>query len=204
MKQFCIYILLGITFLLGGCAPPPPRNQTNLCSIFFQYPKWYWATQRSQKKWGVPVSVQMAIMHQESHFRADARPPRTKLLWVIPWSRPTTAEGYSQAVNDTWRQYLQATRSNGADRDNFASAADFISWFSYRAHQRVGISRNNAYALYLAYHEGTIGYQQQTYRRKPWLINVAKKVQRIADRYQAQLKNCESRLPKHHWWHFFS
>lgn len=204
MKRFCICILLGIFFLLSGCAPAPPRNQTNLCSIFFEYPKWYWATQRTQKKWGVPISVQMAIMHQESHFRADAKPPRTKLLWVIPWTRPTTAEGYAQAVDDTWRIYLRSTRVGVADRADFASAADFISWFSYRAHRRLGISRNNAYALYLAYHEGTIGYQQRTFERKPWLKHVAQKVQRTANHYHAQLQNCQSRLPQHHWWNIFS
>jgi hypothetical protein len=32
----------------------------------------------------------MAIIHQESKFDPSARPQRTKLLWVIPWTRPSS------------------------------------------------------------------------------------------------------------------
>jgi hypothetical protein len=196
-------VCFACVFLLAGCAPAPPRIQTNICSIFYQYPKWFWASQKTLKRWGVPISVQMAIIHQESHFHADAKPSRTKLLGFIPWARPTSAEGYAQAVNDTWKHYLLATRRNRASRSSFDAASDFVGWFAYRAHRRLGISRDNAYALYLAYHEGMIGYQEQTYRRKPWLIGVAHKVQYTADRYRAQLLGCEAKLPRHHWWNFF-
>lgn len=196
-------IILALVVFLTGCAPAPPRDQLNVCSIFFEYPQWYWAAQKSRQRWGVPISVQMAIIHEESHFRADAKPARTKLLGFIPWARPTTAEGYAQAVNDTWRHYLIDTRRNRASRSSFDAASDFIGWFAYRAHRRMGISRDNAYALYLAYHEGMIGYQERTYLKKPWLITIARKVQGMADRYRAQLLQCQSRLPKHHWWNFF-
>jgi hypothetical protein len=30
----------------------------------------------SEKKYGVPMHVQLAIIYQESHFESDARPPR--------------------------------------------------------------------------------------------------------------------------------
>ena len=190
--------------LLAACAPAPPHRQSNVCHIFYKYPQWYWAAEKSRKRWGVPVSVQMAIIHQESHFRADAKPARTKLLGFIPWFRPTTAEGYAQAVNSTWKHYLQQTGRNRASRSSFDAATDFVGWFGYRAHVRAGISRSNAYAIYLAYHEGVLGYTQGTYRRKPWLIQIARNVQRMADRYQAQLQSCASKIPKHHWWNFFS
>ena len=198
----CALIILLLTLLLSACAPPPPHNQLNLCGIFYKYPRWYWYAKQTRKRWGVPISVQMAIMHQESHFRADALPPRKKLLGFIPWSRQSTAEGYAQAVNHTWEQYLLATHHARANRTSFKSASDFIGWFAYRAHKRVGIPRDNAYELYLAYHEGNIGYQQKTYRRKPWLIRIAHSVQRRADRYRQQLFSCEASIPKHHWWQF--
>ena len=83
MVKTALVLLLGI--LLGGCTTAPPRNIDNICSIFRQYPKWYWAAQDVQKKWRVPISVLMAIMHQESKFRAGAKPPRRKLLWIIPF-----------------------------------------------------------------------------------------------------------------------
>ncbi|PHQ82300.1 MAG: hypothetical protein COB66_00515 [Coxiella sp. (in: Bacteria)] len=201
-RRFLACWVILICLLLGACAPAPPRNPTNACGIFFQYPKWYWAAKKSQKKWGVPISVQLAIIHQESHFRADAKPARRKILWVIPWTRPTTAEGYAQAVNGTWRLYLQSTGRSRADRANFDSATDFVGWFAYRVHRRFGISRNNAYALYLAYHEGPTAYSRRSYLRKPWLMRVARKVAYHANRYRAQLAGCASRIPKHHWWNF--
>lgn len=202
MRQIGIIIICVTSLLLFACAPPPPKNPKNICDVFYQYPKWFWAAKKSREKWGVPISVQLAIIHQESHFRADAKPKRSKLLWFIPWTRPTSAEGYAQAVNGTWRLYLRDTRRNRASRSSFDSATDFVGWFGYRAHKRLGISRDNAYALYLAYHEGTIGYRQRTYLKKKWLMAVAERVQRRANLYRAQLKSCESHLPKHHWWNF--
>ena len=67
--------ILGIvvSVLLTACATlPPPSNVNNLCSIFRQYPDWYRATQDVSVRWRVPVTVQMAIMHQESKFDANA------------------------------------------------------------------------------------------------------------------------------------
>lgn len=198
-QPFSLLIFL-ILLILAGCAPAPPTYKLNICKIFRKYPKWYWATQSSQKRWRVPISVQMALVYQESRFNAYAKPPRTRLLWIIPWSRPTSAVGYSQATNGTWRRYQLSTGRTGADREEFADAVDFIGWYGYRAHRRAGISRLNAYAIYLAYHEGIGGYERRTYRHKPWLIKVARKVQRIANRYQAQLNRCEKYLKRKPWW----
>ena len=69
---------------------------------------------QSYEKWGVPIPVQMAIMHQESHFVADAQPPRTWLLGIIPWFRPSSAYGYAQAIDETWDDYLDKAGSWGA------------------------------------------------------------------------------------------
>ncbi len=207
-RQYLIYIFLILIVPLSiiglsSCTTKPPNNIENICKIFKQYPKWYWTAQKVQKKWVVPMSVLMAIMYQESRFRADAKPPRRKLLWIIPWFRPTSAYGYSQAVNATWAHYKRDTGHNGADRDAFADAANFIGWYATQARRRVGISRANAYQLYLIYHEGIGGYAKRTYRKKRWLINVAKKVQRRAWVYHKQLQRCKSSLPKDHWWRFW-
>lgn len=185
-----------------GCTPAPPHHQSNVCRIFRQYPQWYWATQDAQKHWGVPISVQMAIIHQESHFNGDARPARERILWVIPWKRPSSARGYSQALNGTWHRYQRETHHNSA-RNNFEAATDFLGWYSYRAHRKLGIPLNNAYALYLAYHEGIGGYARGTYRKQSWLIHVAERVQTQANIYHYQLTRCERSLPKKPWYRFW-
>jgi hypothetical protein len=200
-RTLFLLIVLGLCFsvLFTACTPEPPKDQSNVCLIFKQYPKWYWATQDTQKRWGVPISVQMAIIHQESHFRGDAKPPRKKLLWVIPWKRPSSAKGYSQAVDSTWAAYQRDT-GKGGHRSSFDAATDFLGWYCYRAHKKLGIARTNAYALYLAYHEGMGGYSRRSYNKKPWLLAVAKKVQAQANAYHYQLVRCQAQLPKKSWW----
>ena len=178
--------------LLVSCVSLPPRDVNNICHVFKQYPRWHTDALDVQRRWRVPVAVQMAIVHQESKFDAKAQPPRTKLLWFIPWSRPSTAYGYAQALRGTWDLYKKSDGGYWASRDNFADGVDFIGWYANQAHRRAGIPRDDAYALYLAYHEGITGYQRKTYLQKKWLIPVAHKVSARAKIYQAQLARCSS------------
>ncbi len=203
-KKWIFLLVLLMLFSLSSCTTPPPRDPNNICSIFQQYPKWYWAAQDVQKKWGLPISVLMAVMHQESRFNAAIKPPRGKLLGFIPWFRPTSAYGYAQVLDDTWRSYQKATGNRSANRNNFYDAVDFIGWYANQAHKRVGIKKGDAYRVYLAYHEGIGGYKRGSYKKKKWLIDVAKKVDSIAWRYHGQLKGCMSSLPSRPWYHPWS
>lgn len=178
---------------------PQPRHVDNICSVFKQNPEWYKDAKASEKRWHVPVSTQMAIIHQESKFSARAKPERTKLLWVIPWTRPSSAYGYPQALDTTWGGYKRARGKPFASRTNFEDSIDFVGWYSYRAHKRAGIPLHDSFALYLAYHEGVGGYERRTYRKKRWLIQVARKVRLRASIYEAQLKRCEARLKRNKW-----
>lgn len=193
-------ILFFACTILAGCTKPQPDNVNDICSIFRQYPKWYWATKDVQARWRVPITVQMAIMYQESRFSAIAKPPRTKLLWIIPWKRPSTAYGYTQALDQTWAHYKKDAGKYFVNRDDFSDGTDFIGWYGYQAYKKAGIKRTDAYNLYLAYHEGIGGYQRKTYRSKPWLMKVARKVERQNKRYQSQLSRCAKSLEKKPWW----
>ncbi len=192
-------IVCVLTLNLLGCATVPPRNVNHICSIFKQNPDWYQDTKVVEKRWHVPVATQMAIIHQESKFRSRAKPERTKLLGVIPWTRPSSAYGYTQALDMTWSRYKRATGRMFASRTNFADGVDFIGWYANQAHQRAGISYQDPMALYLAYHEGVGGYQRGTYRRKRWLVQVARKVRTRAHIYDVQLKSCEAKLKRKSW-----
>ncbi|MEO5366853.1 MAG: transglycosylase SLT domain-containing protein [Magnetococcus sp. WYHC-3] len=180
--------------LLAGCASLPPARQDNACALLESHPEWYESLRQSEKKWGIPVAVQMAIIRQESSFREDARPPRERVLWVIPWSRPTTAYGYAQALDSTWEWYRESTGNDGAQRDDFEDATDFIGWYCDQSHRRAGISRKDAYNLYLAYHEGHRGYLRKTHESKKWLLKVAGRVREQAAEYGTQLSRCD--LPR--------
>jgi len=181
---------LTLLYFLIACTPLPPKNSSNICSTFREKDGWYDHARQSSEKWGIPIPVQMAIMHQESRFVADAQPPRPWLLGFIPWFRPSTAYGYAQAKDETWDYYLDHAGDWGADRDDFADASDFIGWYCNMSSSKLGIARWDARNLYLAYHEGHRGYERKSYLQKPWLLQVANKVARQANIFQNQLNAC--------------
>jgi len=187
-KKIQFVLLLSI---LSGCAKAPPRDLDNICSMFRERPTWYHEAQKVAKIWRVPIPVQMAIMHQESKFESHARPPREKLFWIIPWTRPSTAYGYAQALDQTWAGYQRERGGFFASRHDFGDGVDFIGWYASKAWFKAHISPTNTYELYLAYHEGVGGYMRRTYLQKAWLIAVAHKVSARANRYQYQLQRCE-------------
>jgi len=185
----CVFLLS-----LAACAGGPPKHLNDGCAIFQEKDDWYEYANDSFKKWGVPVHVQLAIIYQESRFRSEAEAPDDTLLGFIPWGQVSSAYGYAQVLDATWDRYIESTGNWGADRDDFEDATDFIGWYGNISYRKLGISRWDAYNQYLAYHEGHGGWQRKTYNKKPWLIKVAKKVNRRAARYAAQIKRCKDKL----------
>ncbi len=193
--------LLALLALLTGCASAPPSQVENLCGIFQENRSWYRDAQRAEQRWGVPIAVKMSFAYQESSYRARAKPPRNRILGFIPGRRPSSAYGYAQATNEAWADYVRATGRTRANRRRFGDAMDFVGWYNRRSADTLNIPRNDARRLYLAYHEGMTGYRRGTYRGKPWLQDVAVRVQSRASTYQSQLDQCESRLQRR-WWPF--
>jgi len=185
--------------MIAGCATSPPEQVDNVCDIFRERPGWYNDAKESRARWGVPISVSMAFMYQESRFVATAKPPRKKIFGVIPGPRPSDSYGYSQAKEGTWDWYQRSTGNYGADRDDFGDAIDFIGWYNNVSNKELGISKRDAFRLYLAYHEGHGGYRKQSYRSKDWLIDVARKVDRHAQQYNSQLQGCAEELEPRGW-----
>lgn len=187
-------LLLVAVLFLSGCTSSTPAQQDNVCEIFYEKKGWYKDAKKSQRKWGTPIPVMMAFIHQESRFRARAKPPRKKILWIFPGPRPASAYGYSQATNETWKAYKKSTGSWSADRNKFHDAIDFIGWYNDQSYRRNRIQKTDAFNLYLAYHEGQGGYAKKSYVKKGWLTDVANKVSNRSGMYQGQLKTCEKNL----------
>lgn len=186
-------LLLALVLLFQACQTLPPRDPDDACAIFAQRPSWKQAALESRQRWGVPESLVLAIVHQESRFRQRARPGRRKILWVIPAGRLSSAYGYGQVKDGTWDDYRRDTSKPGASRERFADVADFIGWYARVIGRATGVAPTDAYNIYLAYHEGPSGYARGTHKEKAWLLGVARKV---ADRelaYAGQLAACESR-----------
>lgn len=186
--------VLLLAICCAGCATTQPQSPDNICSIFEEKRSWYKAATKIEKRWGVPLQIPMAIMYQESSFKANARPQKNYFLGIIPWGYASSAYGYSQAKTGTWKDYIRESGNDWADRDDFSDAMDFMGWFIDKTHAVNKISKWDAKALYLNYHEGWGGYRRGTYKGNDWLIKVANKVADRASRYGAQYRKCEKEL----------
>ncbi|MEO1734223.1 MAG: lytic transglycosylase [Pseudomonadota bacterium] len=188
-------MLAGMLLLvvLGSCSvgsKSPPRNLDNACSIVAQRPQYLKAFKATEKKWGVPVPVQMATIYQESRFDADARTPYRYVMGVIPMGRQSSAYGYAQALDGTWDDYRKATGNRSAKRTKIRDASDFMGWYMNQSRARNGIRLDDARNQYLAYHEGHSGYARGSYKSKSWLLRVSAQVDARADMYESQLIGC--------------
>jgi hypothetical protein len=188
-RSLCAVMLLMILASCGG-GSAPPRNLDDACSIVKQRPEYLKAFRATKNKWGVPISVQMATIHQESRYKAKARTPYRYVLGVIPMGRQSSAYGFGQALDGTWDEYRDGPGRRGAKRNNIRDASDFIGWYMTKSQERNGIALSDARNQYLAYHEGHTGYARGSHNNKSWLLRVASNVDARADMYQAQLLNC--------------
>lgn len=187
--------VMALVLLVAACsgAPrersgPAPRDLDNACAILAQRPSYLRAFQQTERRWGVPVAVQMAIIYQESKFVPNARPPHQYALGVIPVGRQSSALGYSQALDGTWREY-EAQQGRGR-RDDIMDATDFMGWYMNGTLRELGIPLHDTENQYLAYHEGRGGYRRQSHREKAWLLRVAAGLHERALMYDAQLRSC--------------
>lgn len=182
--------------LLAACASSPPESVADICDIFEDRKGWYNAAKNAERRWGIPVSVNMAFIYQESSFQSRAKPARNRFLWIFRGRRPSSAYGYAQALDGTWKEYEQSSGNSRASRRNFSDAIDFVAWYNANSSRISSISNNNATHLYYAYHEGNGGYQRATYKDKPWLMDTAARVQANSNRFAVQLDGCRRELDK--------
>ena len=101
--------LLILFFILFNACSSIPSNTANSCLIFDERYLWYKHTKKVEQKWGTPIYIQLAIIKMESDFDWLAKPARQKIFKVIPYKRPSSSFGYSQAVKGTWEQYKKET-----------------------------------------------------------------------------------------------
>ena len=187
---------LVLILLVASCGRgqySPPRNLDNACSILSQRPDYIKAFRTTERRWGVPVSVQMATIYQESRYVGNARTPYRYALGVIPMGRQSSAYGYAQALDGTWDEYRRETGRRSAKRDRMRDASDFIGWYMDKSREKIGIALNDPRNQYLAYHEGRTGYSRGSYKSKSWLLRVAGEVEARANMYDAQLQTCPRR-----------
>jgi len=193
MKKIKVNLIILTFFLITSCSSIP-SNTSDGCSIFKERYLWYKHAKKSEQKWGTPIYIQLAIIKWESGFDWLAKPPRQKIFKVIPYKRPSSSFGYSQAVKGTWEQYKKETGNKVASRARFKDSVDFIGWYTSKSKSILNISQKDAFKQYVAYHEGWGNYKY--YKKKEKVINLAKRVEKQSSIYKKQLSQCRNSLNK--------
>ena len=191
MIQVNKFILIVIFFLLSSCSSIP-KNTADGCSIFSERYLWYKHAKKTEEKWGTPIYIQLAIIKMESDFDWLAKPARKKIFKVVPYKRPSSSFGYSQAVKGTWKQYKEETKNPLATRIRFKDSVDFIGWYTNKSSTILKIPKNDAFKQYIAYHEGWGNYKN--YKSNGKVINLAKRVEKQSNIYKKQLLDCKNSL----------
>ena len=193
MQKINVLFKILIFFTLLSCSSIP-KNTSDSCSIFSERYFWYKYTKNTEEKWGTPINLQLAIIKMESDFDWLAKPDRQKIFKVIPYKRPSSSFGYSQAVKGTWKQYKEETNNKLATRTRFKDSVDFIGWYTSKTKKLLKIPMKDSFRHYVAYHEGWGNYKN--YKKNKKVIRLAKKVKKQSDRYKAQLQKCKNKLDK--------
>ena len=189
-KKLNFFLILLILFI-SACSSIP-KNTSDSCSIFNERYLWYKYAKKTEKKWGTPIHIQLAIIKMESDFDWLAKPARQKIFKIIPFKRPSSSFGYSQAVKGTWEQYKNETNNTLATRVRFKDSVDFIGWYTNKTEKILKISKKDSFRQYIAYHEGWGNYKN--YKKNSKVISLAKRVEQQTNKYRKQLSDCEKKL----------
>jgi len=185
-----------IVFLFIVSCSSIPKNPTNACKIFNENYLWYKSAKKSSQTYGAPIYTILAFVNKESGFNRWAKPKRTKLFKVIPYKRPSSSFGYSQAVNKTWELYKTETNNPLALRTRFKDSVMFIGWYMKKTNKINKISFNDSYRQYLNYYLGWGNYSKGLYKTDKKAILFAKNVEKQSNIYKNQLQKCQKSLNK--------
>ena len=189
------FLLVLLFFIVASCSSVPKYPQ-NACKIFSENYLWYKSAKKSSETYGAPIYMILAFVNKESGFNRWAKPKRQKLFKIIPYKRPSSSLGYSQAVKKTWELYKNETNSPLALRTRFKDSAMFIGWYIKKTNKINKVSMTDSYSQYLNYYLGWGSYSKKLYKTDKKAVIYAKSVEKQSNIYKNQLKECQKNLNK--------
>ena len=193
LKNNFFYLFI---FILFASCSSVPKHPSNACKIFGERYLWYKHIKKSSTKYDVPIHIILAFVNKESGFNRWAKPKRQKLFKVIPYKRPSSSYGYSQAVKKTWEQYKNETGNPLAMRTHFKDSVMFIGWYINKTNKINKIPLNDSYRQYLNYYLGWGSYAKKVYKTDKKSILFAKSVEKQSKIYKSQLIECQKILDR--------
>ena len=193
LKNNIIYFVI---FLFLSSCSSVPKYPSNACKIFGEKYFWYKHIKNSSETYGAPIHIILAFINKESGFNRFAKPRRQKLFKVIPYKRPSSSFGYSQAVKKTWELYKTETNNPLALRTRFKDSVMFVGWYIKKTKKINKIPLNDSYRQYLNYYLGWGSYSKKVYKTDKKAILYAKSVEKQSNIYKSQLRECQKSLNK--------
>ena len=193
LNRNLIYFI--IFFFIVSCSSVP-KYPNNACKIFGERYLWYKHIKKSSQTYSVPVHIILAFVNKESGFNRWAKPKRTKLFKVVPYKRPSSSFGYSQAVKKTWELYKTETNNPLALRTRFKDSVFFIGWYIHKTNKINKIPLSDSYRQYLNYYLGWGNYSKKVYKTDKKAIIFAKSVEKKSNTYKSQLKGFQESLDR--------
>lgn len=169
-----VKFLYKLILLFAVFAGAPVSAQTNdVCALLQNHEGWAEDLDAAHERWGISKGAILAIIDQESRFRATAS--------------NGVNYGYAQSNPTTWRWFARNSGQSGASRTDFGDSAQFIGWHFKTMNQKLGIGMDNVASQYLAYKMGEGGYARSGMTSSAHTRQVAAR----AHRFNAQLEGCE-------------
>ena len=108
-----IFSIALIMMIMSACHQhiAPPHNIDDACVIVHHHDEWRSALVKGKRDSRVPTALILAIIRQESSFRAEIRPAMRYFLGFIPIGRASSAYGYAQVIDSTWQWYQKSNQA---------------------------------------------------------------------------------------------
>ncbi|WP_150467353.1 transglycosylase SLT domain-containing protein [Francisella sp. SYW-9] len=184
-RQSLIIVVFSILFIniTGILAKEGSLLSRNICQVLKHHPSWRNSLIKADKRYNISPAFTLAVIHQESKFHANAK------------NRHSSAFGYAQAVDGTWRIFQKDVEPY-AKRNDFNDSVEFIDWYMAQLAHKLHIKTSNSFDLYLAYMLGEGGYRDymdNSYKSSSMLHReaIAAKVRLKSQVYSLELKDCK-------------
>lgn len=197
MKRFLLTAAFLLTCMTGTASTEPfdPVNETSdtlACEIFRERKDWFGAAEQTERRWGLPVSHQLAFLTEDWDLEHGKVPTK----WRPDWTRPDRPP---PGINPgffapTWEQYKSQADRASASPNNIDDTFDFMGWYFATLAPKENISPYDPVAQYILWRHGPDLYRSGEWRRNLWLNGQANRFADRARLYMSDLENCD--LPK--------
>lgn len=150
-RQGFWFSLLALWAVVPGLAQAQTRDP---CGLLDRQEGWADALKVASQTWRVSPGTLLAVIDQESRFRANAMGAGA--------TGPNGVRnfGFAQANLRTWNWFLRDTGRGSGARTDFALSVQFVGWHFATMERRLGIPRDQTVRHYLVYKMGEGGFRR--------------------------------------------